>query len=66
MKELDLSHNEFSEKGGEHLGQMLGNPLITSPEPAAYSLGTLPMRGHQGASGVSAIAKVNLPLVSTF
>uniref|UniRef100_A0A8C4VM99 Leucine rich repeat containing 74A n=1 Tax=Gopherus evgoodei TaxID=1825980 RepID=A0A8C4VM99_9SAUR len=24
VKELDLSHNEFSEKGGEHLGQMLG------------------------------------------
>uniref|UniRef100_A0A8C0JE42 Leucine rich repeat containing 74A n=1 Tax=Chelonoidis abingdonii TaxID=106734 RepID=A0A8C0JE42_CHEAB len=23
VKELDLSHNEFSEKGGEHLGQML-------------------------------------------
>lgn len=24
IKELDLSHNEFSEKGGEHLGQLLG------------------------------------------
>ncbi|NWX99392.1 LR74A protein, partial [Nothoprocta ornata] len=25
VKELDLSHNEFSEKGGQLLGQMLGN-----------------------------------------
>lgn len=24
IKEMDLSHNEFSEKGGEHLGQLLG------------------------------------------
>uniref|UniRef100_A0A8C6JDW8 Uncharacterized protein n=1 Tax=Melopsittacus undulatus TaxID=13146 RepID=A0A8C6JDW8_MELUD len=27
VKELDLSHNEFSEKGGQLLGQMLGNLL---------------------------------------
>lgn len=28
VKELDLSHNEFSEKGGHLLGEMLGNLLL--------------------------------------
>uniref|UniRef100_A0A8B9N103 Leucine rich repeat containing 74A n=1 Tax=Accipiter nisus TaxID=211598 RepID=A0A8B9N103_9AVES len=30
VKELDLSHNEFSEKGGQLLGQMLGNLIYYS------------------------------------
>lgn len=28
IKELDLSHNEFCGKGGEHIGQMLGKVQI--------------------------------------
>lgn len=47
VKELDLSHNEFCEKGGQLLGQMLGNLIYYSRK--ARSTGT------GGLDGVSTV-----------
>lgn len=50
MKKLDLSHNEFSEKGGQLLGQMLGNLIHYSPRGRIASTLT---GGHDGVSTVN-------------
>lgn len=36
IKELDLSHNMFTDTGVEHLGQMLGIVILTWP--SQYSI----------------------------
>lgn len=41
VKELDLSHNEFSEKGGQLLGQMLGNLIYYSHKARTTGTGGL-------------------------
>lgn len=41
VKELDLSHNEFSEKGGQLLGQMLGNLIYYSHKASTTGTGGL-------------------------
>lgn len=41
VKELDLSHNEFSEKGGQLLGQMLGNLIYYSHKARSAGTGGL-------------------------
>lgn len=50
VKKLDLSHNEFSEKGGQLLGQMLGNLIHYSPRGRIASTLT---GGHDGVSTVN-------------
>ncbi|KAH0620474.1 hypothetical protein JD844_020982 [Phrynosoma platyrhinos] len=57
--ELDLSHNKFAEKGGEQLGQMLGN----------FANGTLKILnlawngfGNEGALALGEALKVNMVL----
>uniref|UniRef100_A0A8C8VDT6 Leucine rich repeat containing 74A n=1 Tax=Pelusios castaneus TaxID=367368 RepID=A0A8C8VDT6_9SAUR len=70
-RELDLSHNEFSEKGGEHLGQMLGNVLIISTEylwgPVNGTLKILDLSwngfGNDGALALGEALKLNNILV---
>nr|XP_019940283.1 PREDICTED: leucine-rich repeat-containing protein 74A [Paralichthys olivaceus] len=57
IKELDLSHNEFCGKGGEHLGQMLANN--EGLEVLDLSWNHLRMKG---AVALSAGLKVNMML----
>lgn len=38
MKKLDLSHNEFSEKGGQLLGQKLSSLIINPAKPGVQAL----------------------------
>uniref|UniRef100_A0A674JVG9 Leucine rich repeat containing 74A n=1 Tax=Terrapene triunguis TaxID=2587831 RepID=A0A674JVG9_9SAUR len=66
VKELDLSHNEFSEKGGEHLGQMLVVISLLSLEVN----GTLKILdlswngfGNEGALALGEALKLNNILV---
>lgn len=49
MKELDLSHNDFSEKGGQLLGQMLGNLIYDSCKAR-----------HTGCGGLDGISTVDM------
>uniref|UniRef100_A0A8C3RLW8 Leucine rich repeat containing 74A n=1 Tax=Chelydra serpentina TaxID=8475 RepID=A0A8C3RLW8_CHESE len=70
VKELDLSHNEFSEKGGEHLGQMLGNSTHYFHRASWAVNGTLKILdlswngfGNEGALALGEALKLNNILV---
>jgi len=41
VKELDLGHSEFHEKGGQLLGQMLGNSIYYSHKARSTGTGEL-------------------------
>uniref|UniRef100_A0A8B9T5S2 Leucine rich repeat containing 74A n=1 Tax=Anas platyrhynchos TaxID=8839 RepID=A0A8B9T5S2_ANAPL len=56
VKKLDLSHNEFSEKGGQLLGQMLGNLIHYSPRGRIASMLT---GGHDGGNGALKILNLS-------
>uniref|UniRef100_A0A672TU94 Leucine rich repeat containing 74A n=1 Tax=Strigops habroptila TaxID=2489341 RepID=A0A672TU94_STRHB len=65
VKELDLSHNEFSEKGGQLLGQMLGNLLLLdlqTMQRSVLKLVTVLMqkKSHSKIKGVKALLSFQL------
>ncbi|KAB1277105.1 Leucine-rich repeat-containing protein 74A [Camelus dromedarius] len=57
IKTLDLSHNQFSDKTGEYLGQMLGDAMVnTALKKLNLSMNSF---GNEGASALGEVLRLN-------